>query len=304
VEPIDFFVDKATRDRFLPGMMDAMTYGKSVYGLPLNYKSTTLIYNKAMIKTPPKTVAEMLKLAKQHTQADSGRYGLAYWYTNFYFHAALLNAYGGRVFDDGGKLTLNTAATVASIKQMMKWYRDDKVVPPEPSEALVASLFNEGKAAMVINGPWFVGEISPSVQYGLALLPVVDDAKRPMRPWLTIEGVYIAASSNKKDQAYELAKFLTSEEAGLILAIEGRQLHTNKAVYQDKRVSGDPVLKAFYEQLANAEPMPNRAEMTMVWSPVTTAMNKIVKGAATPEAAIKEATDTIQDSINALRKSR
>jgi arabinogalactan oligomer/maltooligosaccharide transport system substrate-binding protein len=304
VEPIDFFVDKATRDRFLPGMMDAMTYGKSIYGLPLNYKSTTLIYNKAMIKTPPKTVAEMLKLAKQHTQADSGRYGLAYWYTNFYFHAALLNAYGGRVFDDGGKLTLNTPATVASIKQMMKWYRDDKVVPPEPSEALVASLFNEGKAAMVINGPWFVGEISPSVQYGLALLPVVDEAKRPMRPWLTIEGVYIAASSNKKEQAYDLAKFLTSDEAGLILAIEGRQLHTNKAVYQDKRVSGDPVLKAFYEQLANAEPMPNRAEMTMVWSPVTTAMNKIVKGAATPEAAIKEATDTIQDSINALRKSR
>jgi arabinogalactan oligomer/maltooligosaccharide transport system substrate-binding protein len=133
---------------------------------------------------------------------------------------------------------------------------------------------------------------------------VVDEAKRPMRPWLTIEGAYVAASSKQKEQAYDLAKFLTSEEAGLILAIEGRQLHTNKAVYQDARVSGDPVLKAFYEQLTNAEPMPNRAEMTMVWSPATTAMNKIVKGSATPEAAIKEATDSIQESINALRKSR
>jgi arabinogalactan oligomer/maltooligosaccharide transport system substrate-binding protein len=285
-------------------MMEAMTYGKSVYGLPLNYKSTTLIYNKALIKSPPKTVAEMLKLAKENTRADSGRYGLAYWYTNFYFHAALMNAYGGRVFDDGGKLTLNSPATVASIRQMMKWYRDDAVVPPEPSEALVASLFNEGKAAMIINGPWFIGEISPSVQFGLAMLPVVDEVKRPMRPWLTIEGAYVAASSKRKEQAYDLVQFLTSEEAGLILAIEGRQLHTNKAVYQDKRVSADPVLKAFYDQLTNAEPMPNRAEMTMVWSPATTAMNKIVKGNATPEAAIKEAAEAIQESINALRKSR
>ncbi len=304
VEPLDFFVDKATRERFLPGMMDAMTYGGSVYGLPLNYKSTTLIYNKALVKTPPKTVAEMLKIAKENTKADSGRYGLAYWYTNFYFHAALMNAYGGRVFDDAGKLTLNSPAMVASIKQMMKWYRDDGIVPPEPSEALVASLFNEGKAAMIINGPWFVGEISPSIQYGLAVLPVVDETKKPMRPWLTIEGVYVAASSKQKEQAYELAKFLTSDEAGLVLAIEGRQLHTNKAVYQDKRVSGDPVLRAFYDQLANAEPMPNRAEMTMVWSPATTAMNKIVKGNSTPEAAVKEAADAVQESINALRKSR
>jgi arabinogalactan oligomer/maltooligosaccharide transport system substrate-binding protein len=304
VEPIDFFVDKPTRERFLPGLMEAMTYKGSVYGLPLNFKSITLIYNKALVKTPPKTTAEMLKLAKETTQAASGRYGLAYWYTNFYFHAALMNAFGGRVFDDGGKLTLNSPATVASIKQMMKWYKDDGVMPPEPSEALIGSLFNEGKAAMVLNGPWFIGEISPKVDFGLAVLPTVDEAKRPMRPWLTIEGVYVAASSKQKEAAYELAKFLTSTEVGLVLALEGRQLHSNKAVYQDKRVSGDVVLKAFYDQLASAEPMPNRAEMTMVWSPVTTAMNKIAKGNATPEAALKEAADSIQDSINALRKSR
>jgi arabinogalactan oligomer/maltooligosaccharide transport system substrate-binding protein len=188
---------------------------------------------------------------------------------------------------------------------MMKWYKQDQILPPEPSEALIASLFNEGKAAMVFNGPWFIGEISPKVDFGLALLPVIDEAgKKPMRPWLTIEGAFVSAASKQKDLAYDFARFLTSEEAGLVLALEGRQLHTNKAVYSDPRVSGDRVLKAFHEQLASAEPMPNRAEMTMVWSPATTAMNKITKGSASPEAAIKEAAGTIQDSINALRKAR
>jgi arabinogalactan oligomer/maltooligosaccharide transport system substrate-binding protein len=303
VEPIDFFMDQATRQQFLPGMLDAMTYKGSVYGVPLNYKSITLIYNKALVKTPPTTSDELVKLAKQLTQADSGRYGLVYWYTNFYFHSALMNAFGGKVFDKDGKLVLNSPETIASIKQMMKWYKQDGIMPTEPSEALVSSMFNEGKAAMVFNGPWFIGEISPSVNYGLALLPVIDEAgKQPMRPWLTIEGAYVSANSKQKEQAYDFAKFLASEEAGLILALEGRQLHTNSAIYKDKRVSGDVVLKAFHDQLSSAEAMPNRAEMTMVWSPVTTAMNKVVKGNATPEAALKEAADTVQESVNALRK--
>ncbi|MEO8332551.1 MAG: extracellular solute-binding protein, partial [Gallionella sp.] len=37
VEPIGFFMDDATRAQFLPGMLDAMTYKGTVYGLPLNY---------------------------------------------------------------------------------------------------------------------------------------------------------------------------------------------------------------------------------------------------------------------------
>jgi len=305
VEPVGFFMDDATRAQFLPGMLDAMTYKGTVYGLPLNYKSITMIYNKALVKTPPKTSAELVKLAKSLTNAESGRYGLTYWYTNFYFHAALMNAFGGHVFDKGGKLILNSPETVASIKQMMKWYKQDGIMPTEPSEALVSSMFNEGKAAIVFNGPWFIGEISPSVDFGLAVLPVIDEAgKKPMRPWLTIEGAYVSASSKQKELAYDFAKFLASEEAGLVLALEGRQLHTNAAIYKDKRVSGDVVLKAFHDQLSSAEAMPNRAEMTMMWSPVTTAMNKVVKGNASPEAALKEASDAIQESINALRKGR
>ncbi|MBU1214716.1 MAG: extracellular solute-binding protein [Gammaproteobacteria bacterium] len=305
VEPIGFYMDDATHKQFLPGMLDAMTYKGTIYGLPLNYKSITLIYNKALVKTPPKNTTELVKIAKALTDANSGRYGLAYWYTNFYFHAALMNAFGGRVFDQDGKLVLNSPETVASIKQMMKWYKQDGIMPTEPSETLVSSMFNEGKVGMVFNGPWYIGEISPNIDYGLAVLPVVDEAgKKPMRPWLTIEGAYVSASSKQKEAAYDFVAFLASEEAGLLLSLEGRQLHTNAAIYNDKRVASDRILKAFHDQLSSAEPMPNRAEMTMVWSPVTTAMNKVVKGNSTPEAALREAAAAVQESITALHKGR
>ncbi|MGZ8710200.1 MAG: extracellular solute-binding protein, partial [Thermoanaerobaculia bacterium] len=87
IEPIDFYLDKNLTSRFIPSTLQAMTYRKTTYGLPLNYKVMTMIYNKALVKTPPKTTGELVKVAKANTNAASGRFGLVYWYSNWYYHA-------------------------------------------------------------------------------------------------------------------------------------------------------------------------------------------------------------------------
>jgi arabinogalactan oligomer/maltooligosaccharide transport system substrate-binding protein len=305
IEPIDFFVDEKTTAQLVPGMMAAMTYRDTIYGLPLNYKSIAMIYNTALVKTPPKTTGELIKVAKGLTNAASGRFGLAYEYSNFFFHAALMNAYGGQVFAAGAKPTIDSPQNVQAVKTMMKWYKTDGILPADPSSTLIASLFNEGKAAIVFSGPWFLGEVQDKVKYAIAPLPTVDEAGgKPMKPWLTVEGVYVSAGSKQKEAAYKFAEYLVSTEAAAVLALEGGQLPTNKAVYADPRVMKNPTLQGFRKQLDTAVPMPNYAEMTLMWSPVTTAMNKIVKGSATPEVALKEAQATVTDSIAKLRKGR
>lgn len=125
-----------------------------------------------------------------------------------------------------------------------------------------------------------------------------------MRPWLTIEGVYISPQSQNLDAAYEFARYLVSEEAASVLALEGGQLPTNKAVYEQPEVANNDTLAAFRTQLETAVPMPNYAEMTLMWSPVTTAMNKIVKGSASPETALAEAQEKVEKDIDVLRTSR
>jgi arabinogalactan oligomer/maltooligosaccharide transport system substrate-binding protein len=305
IEPIDFFVDEKVTSQLVPGMMTAMTYRDTIYGLPLNYKSIAMIYNTALVKSPPKTTGELVKVAKSLTNAASGRFGLAYEYSNFFFHAALMNAFGGQVFAPGPKPVIDSPQNVQAVKTMMKWYKTDGILPADPSSTLIASLFNEGKAAIVFSGPWFLGEIQDKVKYAIAPLPTVDEAGgKPMKPWLTVEGVYISAGSKEKDGAYKFAEYLVSTEAALVLALEGGQLPTNKAAYSDPRVAANPTLQGFRKQLDTAVPMPNYAEMTLMWSPVTTAMNKIVKGAATPEVALKEAQDTVAENIAKLRKGR
>jgi arabinogalactan oligomer/maltooligosaccharide transport system substrate-binding protein len=303
VEPIDFFLDDATKARYLPTTMQAMTYRGQVWGLPLNYKVITLIYNKKLIKTPPADSAELVKVAKGLTDKKSGRFGLAYAYTDYYYHAALQNGFDGGCFAAGAKPTLNSKANLSALEQLMRWLDKDQILPDEPSTALITALFNEGKAAMVFNGPWFLGEIAKDVDYGLAPLPkLVENGGKPMRPWMTVEGVFIAAPSKNKDAAYEFAKYLTDAPAGKIMGLEGRQTPANKAVYDDPKVAADPVLKAFKQQVDVAVPMPNLPEMTMVWSPATTMMNAVVKHGATPKAGLDTAQKAVENDVANLRK--
>jgi arabinogalactan oligomer/maltooligosaccharide transport system substrate-binding protein len=301
IEPIDFFLDEATTGRFLPSTMEAMTYRGTVYGLPLNYKVVTLIYNKKLLQAPPKTTGELVVAAKKLTDAAAGRYGLAYWYSDYYYHAALQNAFGGGVFTGGNKPALNRPENVQALELLVKWLERDRILPAEPSTALITSLFNQGKAAMVFSGPWFLGEVT-GVDYGLAPLPTVDEAGgKPMRPWMTVEGVYVAAPSANKDAAYAFARYLTDLEAARVLALEGRQTPANQAIYADAAVAADPVLAAFRKQVEVALPMPNLPEMTMVWSPATTAMNTIVNKSATPKAALDLAQKEVVERIARLK---
>ena len=69
IEPIDFYLDKDTSGRFLPTTMEAMTYRGTLYGLPLNFKVITMIYNKKLVAAPPKTTAELVATAKKLTDA-------------------------------------------------------------------------------------------------------------------------------------------------------------------------------------------------------------------------------------------
>ena len=86
-----------------------------------------------------------------------------------------------------------------------------------------------------------------------------------------------------------------------MLAIEGRQTPANQTVYTDPKIGGDPVLKAFRQQVEVAVPMPNVPEMTMVWSPATTAMNTVTKKAAAPKAALDAAQKDVQERIAKLK---
>lgn len=294
VEPIA--PDSRMRARFLPGCWDAMTYRGKVYGVPLDVRVLALFFNRSLLPEAPLSSKEMATQARRLTSPELGKFGLATWYTDFYYHAPLMHAYGGRVFDESGEPTLNAAPNVKSVQLLRSWLRQG-FLPAGPTTTLITSLFNEGKLGMVIAGPSFAQDISPSVQFAVAPLPVVDEAGgKPMRPWMTVQGVYLAAASRSKAAALDLALYLTDLPAGVTLAVEGRLLPAHAGVYLDGKVTGDLVMQGFRRQLDTATPMPNLPGMNRIWGPLARALEAVAERRLLPRDALDQAQrEILQD---------
>jgi arabinogalactan oligomer/maltooligosaccharide transport system substrate-binding protein len=302
VESIDRMVDQATRNRFIPAAMQAMLYRGAAYGLPFSFKLITLIYNKKLVSQPPRTTAALAALAKKLTRGPD-RPGLIYEYADYYFHAALQNGLGGRVFDDQNQPVLDSPENVRAMEILLKW-KADFLPDQAPSLPQVLAAFNEGKAAMIIGGPWLLGDISPSVDYALAQLPAISEANdRPMRPWMTVEGMYLAATCKQKEAAYDFMKYMTETEAAKVMALEGNQMPANQRVYADPQVVANPRVGVYYNQVRVAVAMPNLAEMTLMWSPAASAIGNILRGSEPPQVALGKAQLRLKQEI-AERNSR
>ena len=295
LEPV--LPDDRIRARFLPGTLEALTVQRKLYGLPLEVRVITLIYNRNLLANAPLSSREMVAQARRLTSPELGKFGLATWYTDPYYHAPLLNAFGGSLFAPDGRPTVSSPPNVQSVQLLKSWLRQGFL--PSPSTTLITSLFNEGKLAMVIAGPSFVERISPSIPFALAPLPPVEEADgRPMRPWITVQGVHIAATSRHKDVAARLVRYLTDLPAARTLAMEGKLLPAHEAAWRDPQVSVDPglqVLQGFRRQLDTAVPMPNVPGMSRVWGPLARALESVVERRASPQEALDQAQREMTD---------
>ncbi|MED3748082.1 ABC transporter substrate-binding protein, partial [Geobacillus stearothermophilus] len=66
----------------------------------------------------------------------------------------------------------------------------------------------------------------------------------------------------------------------------------------NEKITNDPLIAGFAEQIQYGEPMPNVPEMSQVWEPMSNALQFIAKG-ENPKAVLGEAVKTIQDKIAA-----
>lgn len=270
---------------FLPGTLAPLTFQGKSYGLPLAFKSVVLFYRTDKVSAPPATTDELLRLAKAATDPATGRFGLAYETGSPFHHVAWFHGFGGAMFDAEGKPALGSPAFVRSLEYVRRLDKELGILPQQPSASVISMLFNEGLSAFVINGPWFLGEIKPSVPFAVALLPVLSATGRRAAPFLTVEGVMLSAHARDPELARRAAADLAAAQSALTRALVGRQAVAHRAPWQDPRVGQDPILAALRAQLPYTVAMPNRPEMNTLWEPMAVALRRVLRGAASPEVA-------------------
>ncbi|HUJ58592.1 MAG TPA: extracellular solute-binding protein [Kofleriaceae bacterium] len=291
IEPIEFWVDDARADRFSDLSLGAMTYKGSLWGLPLATKSLVLFYRTDMIATPPTTTDQLFALEPQlHARGASV---LAYANFDLYGHAPWLHGFGGRVLDEHGTLAIATpeaARAIAFARELI--VRD--VTPSETTGPLVASLFNDGKAAMAMSGPWFIADIDRAVPWKVAPLPIVSETGKPAAPFLGVEGILMSAKARDKDAAFAVMNALTGDRAAIVRARQAQQVVANVHAWDQPDLAGDPVLRVFRAQLAHVVAMPTDPVMRMVWTPYRTALDKVLHGNGDAGAELRRVEREVQ----------
>jgi len=286
LEPVEYYVDDALADSFAHDAIAALAYRGSLFGLPLAVKSVALFYRTDLVDQPPRTTDELRAMAEVLKQKNGGKYVLAYQNTDLYGHAPWLHGFGGRVFDDAGTLTVATPEATAALEFARSIANADRITPKESSGTMVATLFNEGRAALAISGPWFIADIRDGVPWAVTTLPTVSETGKPAAPFLSTEGVLMSVRARDKDAAFAVMRALAGDDSAVARARRARQVVPNVAAYLEEDIGGDKVLAAFRQQLENTVPMPATPEMRMVWTPYKNALQKVIAQGASPSDSL------------------
>jgi len=303
IQPLGDFATPERLKRFLPQTVRPLVHDKAIYGLPLAFKSLVLFYNQKLVPTPPKTLGQLIEVAKGLTRPDAEAFGLAYEAANLYFHAPFLFGAGGTVFDDSGRVpAIDGTAARQAIETARDLYKVHKILPQGSISGFVlTAMFNDGKVPFVFQGPWFIGEIDKSVQWAVAPLPELAPGK-PLKPFLGSEAVMLSKKATHVAAALRIVDYLTSDEAALVRVSVGRQMVANVKTYEMPKWADDPVVKVFRAQADMAVAMPAAAEMAAVWNPYNTALQKAIYGETPAAEALGEAARKIGEDIARMNK--
>jgi arabinogalactan oligomer/maltooligosaccharide transport system permease protein len=266
-----------------------------------------LVYNKKLVKIPPKTDRELIEIGKQLTKdfnndGKPDQYGLVWNYTEPFFFIPFLTGFGGWVFDEKNNPSLNTEAMIKGLKFIADLRDKHKIIPGEADYDIADVLFKEGKAGMIINGDWSWASYGKAgIDYGIAPLPLMEETGLYAAPMISGKGYSINANVKpEKLQAIKLLlEYLLSPEQQLETAKELNTFPTHKSVYNDPFIKENEILINSQRQIELGKPMPIISEMRAVWDAMRPYYQAVLGGAMKPEIAAQkmqeEAVKKIQE---------
>ena len=238
---------------------------------------------------------------EKHLQIkNKNKFGIFWESANAYFAHAFLAMDGGYVFGKNGSdakdIGIANDGAVKGLEAMVKLREISADNSGDINYGTMMGLFQEGKAATMINGPWALGDLKKAgTKYGVVALPTYNGKNLP-----SFSGVRIAAVStySKFPKAAQLfADFITSKEMLLERFKMTGQIPPMKELLNAPEIAGNADVKPFLEQAQYAVPMPAIPEMKYFWTPVGAALAESWDGKTTAKVALETAKKTMEEAI-------
>ena len=287
IKPLDEALPKGYFDRFVPQALD--TLNGHLWAVPDQVGNhLMLVYNKKLVPTPPRTAAEFLATAKRLTH--DGAYGFAMEATEPYWLAPFLAGFGGWVMDAQHQPTLDTQAMRDALAYLADLKNAQGLMPRESNYQNAETLFKEGKAAMIINGPWsWSAYRKAGIDLGIAPIWSLPNGNAA-RPMTASKGYSINANVTAEDlpAVIDVVSYLTSAEAELRDAVALGILPSDRTAWQDASIQNDPILKESQAGFDGGRRMPVVPEMRVIWDTMRPGFQNVMNGSKSPADAAKE----------------
>jgi maltose/maltodextrin transport system substrate-binding protein len=272
------------------------TWRGRLWGYPYAIEAVTLIHNKALVPLPPKSFDEVFALEAQ--LARQGKHAILWDYTNGYFTWPLLAAGGGYAFKpradgsfdvrDTGVANEGGVRGAALLERLIK----EGAMPAGSGYADMEAAVAQGRAAMMINGPWaWVNLKRVGMDFGVAPIPSVGGQRA--RPFVGIKGLMINRATKQRELAVEFIErwLLSLEGLRAINAAEPIGAPASRAYFNE--LAGDARIAGIMASARDGVPTPAVPEMGRFWAAMKTSLTTLAEGRQSAQQAMDAAARRI-----------
>ncbi|MBM3145043.1 MAG: extracellular solute-binding protein [Chloroflexi bacterium] len=283
---------------FAPAAVQAFDYEGAPYGVPFVFENVALFYNPDYAPYPPTTWEELSSIAAELQSAGVVELGFVLPAGLAYHFYPVQTAFGGYIFgssSDGSynfwDVGLDNDGSLAAAQWLENMLLSGLFSPGMDWETAHA-LFEQGKAAMIVTGPWVLGRFRDAgVNYAVAELP---SEYAPGRPLVSSFGFMISSTSPDPLLAEVFLTDFVATETGMQMLFDAEgdkpSAYTSLLKYLV-----DPDLRAIGEAGMYGAPIPAHAQMPEIWEIWEGAFNQIVNQETSSKEAFYTAAEYIRE---------
>ena len=266
LEPLDAYITpKFDRADFEETLLHSFKYKNHIYGLPKDYSTLALFYNKKAFTsaglTSPPTTWDQLRTYSQQLTVDRNQDGRIDQYgfgeiPELARQAYKIKAFGGKLVDQNGYATFANQSGLQGLQLVVDQYQKDRSSAQKSDVGTNSGseMFGQNKVAMVIEGNWaipYLRETFPQLEFAIAEVPRINNKKGTMV--FTVAYV-MNKQTYHKAEAWELISYLTGKEGMSKWTSTGFALPTRKSVAQKLGYNQDELRSAFLAGVDYAMP--------------------------------------------------
>ncbi|AJY77805.1 ABC transporter substrate-binding protein [Paenibacillus beijingensis] len=297
--PNDYF-EEETRTSSTESAVTASTFEGVLYGYPKAVETYALLYNKDLVPSPPTTWEDIIEFSKTFNDPTNNKYTIMWDLGSFYYSYIFYSSLGGYIFGkedtDTSDIGLNNDGAIKGLTYFKKLKSALPLNSGDITGDVKSQLFQQGKLAFNIDGPWAISSFRDKVNFGVVSLPKFPSGEQSIS-FSGVKSYCVNAYSKYPNAARLFAHFATSKENQLLDYKMTGIIPANSEAAEDPIIQQDPYISGFYQQFTHSNPMPSIPEFDYVWEPTDGALVSIWNNDADPKTTLDTAVETIKQKL-------